>query len=245
MYAYINYTDITARKEVEKLQGKLENASIQAAAKADFYSQMSHDMRTPMNIILGLADIALKENDVTELHQDIEKIIDSGKYMLNLINDTLDLQRIEGNRLKLEPQVVKCSNILNDIIAMITPSVKEKNLTLQVNILEHTEMDWFIRVDVLRLKQIITNILSNAIKYTPTGGTIALRIGELSRDGLISHALIEILDTGVGMSREFLKNGIFKPFSQERNEMTMMYAGSGLGLSIVKKLVEMMVAEST
>ena len=160
VYAYVNYTDITARKEVEALQNKLENASVQAATKAEFYSQMSHDMRTPMNGILGLADIALQEDDVAELHQDIEKIKESGKYMLNLINDTLDLQRIEGGRLKLEPQIARSGSILEDVVTMITPAVRDKNLTLNVSITENSQMDWFVRVDVLRLKQIATNILS-------------------------------------------------------------------------------------
>lgn len=240
IYAYINYTDITARKEVENLQNKLETATIQAEAKSEFYSQMSHDMRTPMNIILGLADIALKENDVASLHQDLDKIKESGKYMLNLINDTLDIQRIEGGKLKLEPQVVKSGRIVEDIVTMVTPSVREKNLTLNVVVDQSAEIDAFVRTDVLRLKQIATNILSNSIKYTHTGGTIELRIGETGRDGMISHVTIDIADNGVGMSQDFLEHGIFKPFSQERNEMSMLYPGSGLGLSIVKNLVEMM-----
>lgn len=240
VYAYVNFTDITLRKEVESLQSKLENAGIQAAAKAEFYSQMSHDMRTPMNIILGLADIALQENEVSDLHQDIEKIKDSGKYMLNLINDTLDLQRIEGGKLKLEPQIVRCRTILDDIVTMISPGVREKNLTFQVSIPENTHIDEFVRADVLRLKQIATNILSNSIKYTPTGGRMELSIEEISREGMTCHVVIKISDNGVGMSQDFLKNGIFKPFSQERNAMSMMYPGSGLGLSIVKELVEMM-----
>lgn len=240
VHAYVNYTDITARKEVEKLQDKLERTGAQAAAKAEFYSQMSHDMRTPMNGILGLADIALEENDIDTVHQDLEKIKESGKYVLNLINDTLDLQRIEGGRLKLEPQIVRCDLILSDVVEMITPAVREKNLTMNVAVAEKKLMNWYVKVDVMRFKQVIMNILSNAVKYTPTGGSIDFRVSELSREGNISHDIIEISDTGVGMSPEFLKHGIFKPFSQERNEMSMMYPGSGLGLSIVKKLVEMM-----
>lgn len=103
VYAYVNYTDITARKEVGELQNKLDKAAIQAATKAEFYSQMSHDMRTPMNIILGLAEIVLQEKDPSNLYHDVEKIKESGNYMLSLINDTLDLQKIEGGKLKLEP----------------------------------------------------------------------------------------------------------------------------------------------
>ncbi|NCB92725.1 MAG: response regulator [Clostridia bacterium] len=243
VYAYVNYTDITARKEVERLNYELEKAENQAAVKAEFYSQMSHDMRTPMNGILGMAELALHEENIDELHQDVEKIKISGEYMLNLINDTLDLQRIETGRLKLEPQVARCNAMLEETIAMLMPAIKEKNIDLKVSVIDHSEMEWFVRIDVLRLKQIVTNIISNSIKFTPPGGTIELRVGELKREGMISHVLIKITDTGIGMSDEFLENGIFKPFSQEKNEFSMKYPGSGLGLSIVKKLVELMGGE--
>ncbi|MDD3490345.1 MAG: transporter substrate-binding domain-containing protein [Paludibacter sp.] len=223
---------------------KRESQRVKAAndSKSDFFARMSHDMRTPMNGILGLAELAKNENDFEVVRQDLDKIYYSGKYMLGLINDTLDIQRLESGKMVLEPTIVPSKILFDDILAFIQPSMKEKNQNFEVILTsdDNNGMDRYIRIDTLRFKQIVTNILSNAMKYTPSGGNIRLELKELGREGLISHSLITISDNGVGMSEAFIENRLFDPYSQEHNAMSDHYAGSGLGLSIVKKLVDLM-----
>lgn len=237
--AYVSSADITKQRQAEKLQRELDAAQKENEIKADFYSRMSHDMRTPMNGILGIADLASEEQDINQLHQDLGKIKQSGEYMLSLINDTLDLQRIETGRMKLEPEIVCERDLFNEMEAMIDPLMKEKQIHFKVDTTS-TELDRYVNVDPVRSKQIVVNLLSNAAKYTPAGGTVVLSLSESGRTKKISHEVLKITDNGVGMSESFLKHGIFKPFTQERNVYSMDYAGSGLGLSIVKRLVQLM-----
>lgn len=213
-----------------------------SSAKAEFFSRMSHDMRTPMNGILGLTELASCENDPEMLHKDIEKMRQSGIYMLNLINDTLDMQRIESGRLTLEPVICNVDEMITGAVTMVQTSAKEKNISIVVKN-NNTELTNYIRVDSIRIRQIIINLMSNAIKFTPEGGKVTVSVEVLSRDEKFVHNKIIISDTGVGMSHEFIENGLFMPFTQERNNMTMKYAGSGLGLSIVKNLLDMMNAK--
>ncbi len=237
--AYISYTDITEQKRVEELKDKLNVANREAGAKAEFYSRMSHDMRTPMNGILGMAELAMEENDVDKLHEDISKIVQSGKYMLNLINNTLNIQRIETGRMKLEPQIVNGHSIIDSVVTMVKAGIDEKKLEFVLDASE-ADLDNYLEIDPVRSRQAMMNLLSNAIKFTPEGGQIRLGVKKLSQEGNIAKIQITVSDTGVGMSPEFIRNGIFKPFSQEHNSMTSAYTGSGLGLSIVKSLVELM-----
>ena len=208
-------------------------------AKTEFLSRMSHDMRTPMNGILGLAALSEHETDVKVLTEYMEKIKESGKYLLGLINDTLDFQRIETGHIEFHPQVVKVDSLIKNIEEMISQSAKEKRITLKI---KHDLQDEniYIRVDLLRMNQIFMNLLNNAIKFTPEAGTVELEHRYTGRDGNTSHHIFYVRDSGIGMSKKFLANEIFKPFSQENNDMSMTYAGSGLGLSIVKKLVDLM-----
>lgn len=230
-------------EQEEKQKRKLSEALLEAEqanhAKTEFFSRMSHDMRTPMNGILGLAELSEQENDVESLKQDMQKIKTSGKYLLSLINDTLDFQRIESGKMKLEEQVVNCRELLVGILDLVKPMADAKQIELRVmNV--NVQMEWFIRVDPVRMKQIFVNLLSNAIKFTPTGGTVLIEYECLERVGMISRDRFKICDTGIGMSREFIEKSIFQPFAQEYSEVSTQYVGSGLGLSIVHSLIELM-----
>lgn len=223
----------------ERLRTALKEAKLASNAKAEFYSRMSHDMRTPMNGILGMAALSKDETDSAVLKDNIMKIQESGEYLLSLINDTLDLQRIESGKMVLEPKVVNTMDIVTNILDMIRVTAAKKGVHLKYS-RGNTDLNWYIFADALRLKQIFINLLSNAVKFTPAGGTVEMDFHLLSREGMVSHDVIYVRDTGIGMSRDFLEHGIFKPFSQESNAVSTQYAGSGLGLSIAKSLVELM-----
>ena len=208
-------------------------------AKTAFLSRMSHDMRTPMTGILGLAALSEGEKDVAVLHDNLRRIKESGDYLLSLINDTLDFQQIESGKLTLDVQVVEAQPILDSVLELLRPAIEKKKMNFQV-VNENAELDWYVRLDPVRYKQVLINLLSNAIKFTPEYGTVTFAFGCLSREGMISHDYIRISDTGIGMSRDFVENRLFKPFSQESNAVSTQYTGSGLGLSIVQSLVELM-----
>lgn len=236
--------DITDLYEEEQRQKAiLEETAAQAVqaslAKSKFLARMSHDMRTPMNGILGLAQLSQDEDDVSVLKENISKIKESGEYLLSLINDTLDFQKIESGKMTVEKQIVSATAILRNILEIIRPAAAAKNIDFQVENV-NTDLDWYISADPVRLKQIFINLLSNAVKFTPDGGTIKFSFECLGRDGMVSHDKVVISDNGIGMSEEFIKNRLFQPFSQEHNEVSAKYVGSGLGLSIVNSLVSMM-----
>ncbi len=226
-------------KQRNELSRALDAARLANDAKTEFFSRMSHDMRTPMNGILGLSMLSENENDIDVLKSNMLKIRESGEYLLGLINDTLDFQRIESGRMNIRKQNVDNKEFWNNIIDMVKQSASKKNIEFRVKN-DGYNLDGYVKVDPLRVKQIFINLLSNAIKYTLPGGTVELEIKTLSKHDNISHVRFIIRDTGVGMSREYLDNGLFKPFSQEKNDMTLQYAGSGLGLSIVKNLLDLM-----
>ena len=236
--------DLTETYRQEELQKKrLEQALKEAEsanhAKTDFFSRMSHDMRTPMNGILGLAQLSENEGDIDTLKYNIMKIEESGRYLLSLINDTLDFQKIESGKMKLDPQITNLRSLVDSIIDMIRITTAEKNIDFQVAYHE-IGLDYYILTDPIRLKQIFINLLSNAVKFTPEFGLIKLEVQLLKSENSISHTLIRIVDHGIGMSEEFLRDKLFMPFSQESNDVYGKYAGSGLGLSIVHRLVNMM-----
>lgn len=227
------------RKLLSVAEEALENARKADVAKTDFLSRMSHDMRTPMNGILGLVELASPQDTKEELLHSLDKIGQSGQYLLGLINDTLDFQKIESGRLELNLEIVNCRNIFDNIIDMIKKMADDKGVDFIITN-RNTNLDWYIRVDALRISQILMNLLSNAVKFTPKGGVVELEFECIGKDGMISHDVIHIRDNGVGMSEDFVRNKLFHPFMQETNEMSKYYAGSGLGLSIVKSLVELM-----
>lgn len=222
---------------------KLEEAMVTVekanAAKADFMSRMSHDMRTPMNGILGLTELSECESDASVLMDNMKKIKQSGQYLLCLINDTLDFQKIETGRLKLEPQIVSARELVTNVLMMIQIDAKKKNVDVQL-LTEKANLDVLVKVDPVRMKQVFFNLLSNAVKFTPCGGSVKICFKCIGHTGNIAHDIITISDTGIGMSKDFIDNHIFQPFSQEHSDIVSNYSGSGLGLSIAKKLVELM-----
>ncbi len=223
----------------DNLSEAIEKAHDANRAKNDFLARMSHDMRTPMNGILGLTELSKDENDINVLKDNISKINQSGNYLLGLINDTLDFQKIESGHLSLEPQPVSARELVENVWMMTQLEAEKKDIHLSMKT-EEADLDAVVNADPMRVRQMFFNILSNAVKFTQPGGAIDICFKCTGRTGNIAHDLITITDNGIGMSEDFINNHIFQPFSQEHSEVVSNYAGSGLGLSIVKRLVELM-----
>lgn len=225
-------------KENEKrLENLLNQANAANQAKSRFLSRISHDMRTPLNGILGLTQFIKEKKDWTEIQKDIQQLEISGRYLLNLINDTLDVAKIESGEMTLHPNVCDGKMLLETYSQLIAPSVKAKKLHFQYNIEQLPTR--FLYIDDARFQQLLTNIIGNAIKFTPEGGHIIFKMENVDdkEDYLIVRLII--CDDGIGMSQEFLQY-IFEPFSQEDNHTTSSSEGTGLGMSISKKIVELM-----
>ncbi len=238
-----NMIRIRQSEEIERTNRELEEAIRRAdgenAAKTEFYSRMSHDMRTPMNAIIGLVKLSEQEKEISVLQDNLHKIGEAGGYLLGLINDTLDMNKLEQNKLTLHPEPVNAQTLLESVFSMLIPSMQEKGIHFKT-VNRDVPLNVCILVDALRLKQIFMNLVSNAIKFTPTGGMITFTLEKRGESEKCVHGRFILRDTGVGMSEEFLQNGIFQPFAQEHNSLTTQYAGTGLGLAIVKNLVELM-----
>lgn len=234
----VNNIYIEQQKVQQQLMGALEAANQASKVKTDFLSRMSHDMRTPMNGIIGLTRLSKYiPNLPEEMKKNLDAIDDSGKYLMSLINDTLDMNKIESNKITLHPEVVYVNDLVRNILTFVDPMVQEKQITMQFVPID-AELE-YIRVDRMRVEQIFINILSNAIKFTPNGGKIRMEIECLKREHGIAYDRISVEDSGIGMSPDFLPK-VFEPFAQESTAITTNYAGTGLGLSIVKNLVELM-----
>lgn len=200
---------------------------------------MSHDLRNPMNGILGMIELSEKSDSIKEIKENIIKAKNSGKYMLSLINDILDMRRLETNKLKISSDVVYLQKFIGNIADMIQPSAQLKKIVFTINT-ENFNTERYIRTDELRLKQVFVNILSNAVKFTPAGGAVTLTFKTLKTFGNVESEKIVFQDTGVGISSEFLRTKLFKPYSQEKNPVTERIAGSGLGLAISKNILGLM-----
>ena len=235
-------TDITEelkqeRERAEKLSVALKEARHANQMKTEFLSNVSHDMRTPMNAVLGYTSLAQQSKDPSAVNGYLEKIDKAGKILLSLINDTLELSKIESGNTTLKCAPVSCREIISKVVGSIRPSMEEKHIHF---ILDNSRAVMAtINVDAMRLQDVFINLLSNAVKFTPKYGEITLMVEcvELEKDCV--HDRIVVRDNGCGMSPEFLPK-IFEPFSQERQAATADVGGSGLGLSIVKKLVDLM-----
>ncbi len=227
--------DITDLYEEEQEQKRrLEAAS---RAKSDFLARISHDMRTPLNGILGTVYLAREKDDPAELKKDMETIESAGELLLNLVNDTLDMSRIESGRIELHPEICDEKKLFDAIFAAIRPSLDQKNIRLHTTFIG---IDWKqMMLDVPRLQQVFLNLFSNAIKFTPEGGSIdwVMECLEETDDHVIDRFIVR--DTGCGMSEAFQKH-MFEPFAQENRVNTDQTMGTGLGLSIVKRIVELM-----
>ena len=229
--------------QLEEQNRKLELAVRHEAAanraKREFLFNMSHDIRTPMNAIIGFTSLAATHIDNREQVLDyLKKISTSSQHLLSLINDVLDMSRIESGKVKLEERAVHLPDLVHDVRSIIQPNVSAKRLSLFIDTMDVENED--IITDPLRLNQVLLNILSNAIKFTPTGGMISLRIAQ-KNGAPTGRARYEfrIKDNGIGMSAEFQKH-IFEEFSREESSTVSGIQGTGLGMSITKNIVDLM-----
>ena len=227
------------REQQEVLEAALVEAQRANVAKTTFLNNMSHDIRTPMNAIIGFTTLALSHiGNRKQVEGYLGKILTSSKHLLSLINDILDMSRIESGKVKIEENEASLPEILHDLKTIVQADVKAKQLTFQVDTLDVTNET--IICDKLRLNQVLLNILSNAMKYTGPGGTVSVRIiqTEASPEGYASYEF-RIKDTGIGMSEEFLGH-LFEPFEREKTSTVSGIQGTGLGLAITKNIVDMM-----
>ena len=222
-----------------KLEIALQHEGAANRAKREFLFNMSHDIRTPMNAIIGFTSLAATHIDNKEQVLDyLKKISTSSQHLLSLINDVLDMSRIESGKVKIEEKAVHLPDLVHDVRSIIQPDVSAKRLSLFIDTMDVENED--IITDPLRLNQILLNILSNAIKFTPTGGTISIRIAQ--KNGAPKGRgcyEFRIKDNGIGMSEEFQKH-IFEAFSREESSTVSGIQGTGLGMSITKNIVDMM-----
>lgn len=234
--------DAEIRREMEQnalLEAALSQANQASKAKSVFLSNMSHDIRTPMNAIVGFTDLAITHLDQPELVANyLQKIKTSGDHLLSLINDILDMSRIESGKIHLDENPCSLPEILNGLRNILQADVHAKQLELQIDTVDIVDEE--ICCDKLRLNQVLLNLLSNAIKYTKAGGSISMRIIEKTSapTGYANYVFI-IRDNGIGMSPEFVER-IFEPFERERNSTISKIQGTGLGMAITKNIVDMM-----
>ena len=208
-------------------------------AKSTFLSNMSHDIRTPMNAIIGFTTLAVSNIDDKKRVRDyLGKILSSSNHLLSLINDILDMSRIESGKIHLEETEVSLSDVLHDLKTIVSGQIYAKQLDLYMDAMDVTNED--VYCDKTRLNQVLLNLLSNAVKFTPAGGTISVRLkqfpGTVKDSGLYE---IRVKDNGIGMSAEFVKK-IFSPFERERTSTVSRTQGTGLGMAITKNIVDMM-----
>ena len=223
----------------EALKDALAEAEYASRAKTNFLNNMSHDIRTPMNAIVGFTALASSHLDDRETVKDyLEKITVSSQHLLSLINDVLDMSRIESGKMALEESEVHLPDMIRDLRAIVQPSVEAKQQELLIDTQDMIHED--IVIDRLRLNQIFLNLLSNAVKFTPGGGTISLRVVEkpAMTEDLTTFAF-HIKDTGIGMSTDFAST-IFDPFTREKTSTVSGIQGTGLGMAITKSIVDMM-----
>lgn len=246
------YIDITNETELRQMQCRLKEQAKQLSfaldeakkanrAKSDFLSRMSHDIRTPLNAIIGMKDIASAHlGDPAKMKDCLKKIGLSSQHLLGLINDVLDMSKIENGEMVLREDVTFLPELLENIVSIMQPQFKEKgqmfSIRLKCVIHEH------FMSDSLRLRQIFLNILSNACKFTPEGGHITMDVQEVSADHNIARFLFKITDNGIGIQPDFLPH-LFTAFSRERDSRVDKTEGTGLGMAITKKIVELLNGE--
>ena len=233
-------SDRTADKQVNQaLSDAVAAAETANRAKSTFLSNMSHDIRTPMNAIIGFTTLAISNIDDKDRVKDyLTKTLASSNHLLSLINDVLDMSRIESGKLHLEEVEVNLSDVLHDLKTIVSGQIYAKQLELYMDAMDVTDED--VYCDKTRLNQILLNLLSNAIKFTPAGGTVSVRVRQLA--GQVrgrGQYEFRIKDNGIGMSPEFAKK-IFEPFERERTSTVSRIQGTGLGMAITKNIVDMM-----
>ncbi|MDE6557489.1 MAG: response regulator [Clostridia bacterium] len=240
LVGFRNIDEVIKKEQEQKnvLSEALAQAQYANKSKTTFLNSMSHDIRTPMNAIIGFTNLAVTHIDNKEQVQDyLGKIITSSNHLLSLINDVLDMSRIESGKVKIEEKEVSLPEVMNDLKTIVQADVKAKKLKLQMV----TDLkDETVISDKLRLNQVLLNILSNAMKYTKPGGSVSVRVVQTADapEGCASYEF-SVKDTGIGMSPEFLQH-VFEPFEREQTSTVSGIQGTGLGLAITKNIVDMM-----
>ena len=236
-----NTSDFHEKEQQEKarLQMAYEEADSENRAKTEFMNRMSHDIRTPINGIMGMVDIIRKNRDDREKVDDsLDKIQLSTRHLLELVSDVLDMSKLEAGMFEIHEDAFDISELMDEVAALVDAQLVESGITHRKHRsnIQHTAL----KGSSLQLRRIMVNLLSNAIKYNKSNGTIDTYAEELSCDGTTVWYEFKIVDTGIGMSEEFIKEQLFKPFTQEKNDARTLYRGTGLGMSIVKALLDKM-----
>ena len=232
-------------KKIAELEHALEDAREENQAKSSFLSNMSHDIRTPMNAILGMTSIALSHIDEkTRVLDCLQKIHTASEHLMSLVNDVLDMSRIASGRMALNEEPFSLADLVHDITIIVRPQAEQKNQEFQMEIGEMYEES--LTGDTLRLRQILVNIIGNAVKYTPENGTVHVSFSQHIDTGAPDKVWLDFLceDNGIGMSKDFL-NRIFIPFERVNNTTISKIEGTGLGMSIVKNLLDRMSGKIT
>lgn len=232
-------TEITQqeRKRLEEMRQALHEAEAAREAKTMFFANISHDMRTPLNGVLGFTALGKEVNTLAEKDECLDKIRASGEFLLHLINDTLDMSKIDSNHMTLEYTGIVINEVMHNILASVEQTAKDKHIHLQAQLLPANGE--FVGGDKMRIQQIFINLLGNAIKFTPEGGTVELRVEHLPQEIKGCNYKISVRDTGIGMRKEFIPYA-FEAFAQQEGVDTQKAMGTGLGLAIVKQLVLLM-----
>ena len=227
------------RKMNQALSEAVHAAETANRAKSTFLSNMSHDIRTPMNAIIGFTTLAVSNiDDKKKVRDYLGKILSASNHLLSLINDILDMSRIESGKIQLEETEVSLSEVLHDLKTIVSGQIHAKQLELYMDVMDVTHEN--VYCDKTRLNQVLLNLLSNAIKFTPAGGTVSVRLRQYPGTKRVSEMYeIRVKDNGIGMSPEFVQK-IFSPFERERTSTVSRTQGTGLGMAITKNIVDMM-----
>ncbi|MDE5601183.1 MAG: response regulator, partial [Clostridia bacterium] len=241
LVGFRNIDEVIKKEQEQKnvLSEALAQAQYANKAKTTFLNNMSHDIRTPMNAIIGFTSLAVTHIDNKEQIRDyLSKIMTSGNHLLSLINDVLDMSRIESGKVKIEEKETSLPEIMHDLKTIVQSDVKSKQLEFYIDTLDVTNET--IICDKLRLNQVLLNLLGNAMKYTKPGGMVSVRVIQMpcKQVGYATYKF-SVKDTGIGMSPEFLKH-VFEPFEREQTSTVSGIQGTGLGLAITKNIVDMM-----
>ena len=222
-------------KELNQLRLVAESAN---AAKSTFLNNMSHDIRTPMNAIIGFTNIAMKQNPPPEIKNCLDKISDSSEHLLALINDVLDISRIESGKIKYIPTPVDIAEVSDSVLTIMYGYLSNRNITFQTELAKPQTR--YVLTDAVRVREVLVNILGNAVKFTNDGGTVTYAVSyHPGKDDHYINVRYRIADTGIGMDEEFVDH-IFDEFSQEEHGARTQYKGTGLGMAITKKYVDLM-----
>ena len=226
-------------KENERLKIAIEEADSENRAKTEFMNRMSHDIRTPINGIMGMLDIIYKNRqDEEKVNDSLHKIQLSTSHLLELVNDVLDMSKLEAGKLDTKEEAFDLKKLMDEVDVLMEAQLIQTGIAYRRHegTIRHTKLYG----TSLQLRRIMLNLLSNAVKYNKENGTIDTYVQELSDDGETAVFEFKIVDSGTGMSREFIENELFKPFTQETNDARTKYRGTGLGMSIVKALIDLM-----